>query len=37
VAVGTGTLHLDRRPISLGPDSICVAHRAPDGTWTLES
>jgi Heparinase II/III-like protein/Heparinase II/III N-terminus len=37
VAVGTGTLHLDRRQISLGPDSICVAHRAPDGTWTLES
>ena len=37
VAAGAGTLHLAGRQYSLRADDIRVAHRAPDGTWTMES
>ena len=37
VAAGAGTLHLAGHAIALGADDVRVAHRAPDGTWTMES
>ena len=37
VAAGAGTLHLAGRAKAIGADEIRVVHRAPDGTWTMES
>ena len=37
VAAGAGTLHLAGRARAIGADEIRVVHRAPDGTWTMES
>ncbi len=37
VAAGAGILHLAGHAMALRADDVRVAHRAPDGTWTMES